>query len=81
MLSRLRKSGGSLVMTIPKAFVEQNRLGEGAVVKLQLKGKELTIKARTRPRYRLDDLMAEMPDGLPMAEGWDDMIPAGQEMD
>lgn len=30
---------------------------------------KMTVEAPTRPRYNLADLMAEMPDGLPRAEG------------
>ena len=79
MLSTLRKSGGSLVMTIPRAFIEQNKLQEGASVEVELNGSQLTVKAPDRPRYSLEQLMAEMPDGLPMVEGWDQMPSVGLE--
>ncbi|MBY0416578.1 MAG: AbrB/MazE/SpoVT family DNA-binding domain-containing protein [Pararheinheimera sp.] len=79
MLQTLRKAGGSLVMTVPKVFIEQNGLGEGSQVELHLMGKKMTVEAPTRPRYKLADLMAEMPEGLPRIEGWDDMKPVGLE--
>lgn len=79
MLQTLRKAGGSLVMTIPKAFIEQNCLGEGSQVELHLLGKKMTIEAPTRPRYKLADLLAEMPEGLPHVEGWDEMPVVGLE--
>ena len=79
MLQTLRRAGGSLVMTVPKAFVEQNGLSDGSQVELQLSGKKMTVEAPVRPRYRLADLMAEMPQGLPRADGWDDMPSVGQE--
>lgn len=79
MLQTLRKSGGSLVMTVPKAFVEQNGLGEGSQVELQLLGKTMTVEAPTRPRYKLANLMAEMPKGLPRVEGWDALPSVGLE--
>ncbi len=79
MLQTLRKAGGSLVMTVPKVFIEQNGLGEGSQVELHLMGKKMTVEAPTRPRYKLADLMAEMPEGLPRIEGWDDMDPVGLE--
>lgn len=75
----LRKAGGSLVMTIPKAFLEQNSLHEGSQVEVLITGKRMTIKATPRPRYRLADLMAEMPNGFPRVEGWDEMPPVGLE--
>ncbi|EPG7968160.1 TPA: AbrB/MazE/SpoVT family DNA-binding domain-containing protein [Escherichia coli] len=79
MLQTLRKAGGSLVMTVPKVFIEQNGLGEGSQVELHLMGKKMTVEAPTRPRYKLAELMAEMPEGLPRIEGWDDMEPVGLE--
>lgn len=79
MLQTLRKAGGSLVMTVPKAFIEQNGLSEGSQVELHLLGKKMTVEAPIRPRYKLADLMAEMPQGLPCVEGWEDMPPVGLE--
>lgn len=79
MHQTLRKAGGSLVMTVPKAFIDQNGLGEGSQVELHLQGKKMTIEAPTRPRYKLAELMAEMPQGLPRVEGWDDMPAVGLE--
>lgn len=71
MVQSLRRSGGSLVMTIPKAFIEQNNLHAGSTVELKLSGNKLTIEANTRPKYKLADLMAEMPNEMPMLQGWD----------
>jgi antitoxin ChpS len=79
MLQTLRKAGGSLVITVPKVFIHQNGLSEGSQVELQLQGKTMTIEAPTRPRYKLANLLAEMPDGLPRVERWDDMPPLGLE--
>ena len=79
MLQTLRRAGGSLVMTVPKAFIEQNGLTDGSQVELHLAGKKMTVEAPSRPRYKLADLMAEMPDGLPRVEGWDEMHSVGLE--
>ena len=79
MLQTLRKAGGSLVMTVPKAFVDQNGLSEGSQVELHLVGKRMTVEAPTKRRYKLADLMAEMPQGLPSVEGWDEMPSVGLE--
>jgi antitoxin ChpS len=81
MLQTLRKAGGSLVMTVPKAFVDQNGLGEGSQVELHLQGKRMTVEAPTRPRYKLADLMAEMPERLPQVKGWEEMPAVGLEND
>lgn len=79
MLQTLRKAGGSLVMTVPKVFVEQNGLGEGSQVELHLQGKKMTVEAPVRRRYKLTDLMAEMSEGLPRVDGWEEMPSVGLE--
>lgn len=80
MLATLRKSGGSLVLTIPKLYIEQNGLTDGSPVHLEVEGKELLVKAESKPHYKLADLMAEMPEELPMVDGWDELVPVGQEL-
>jgi antitoxin ChpS len=79
MLQTLRKAGGSLVMTVPKAYVDLNGLADGSQVELHLHGKKMTVEAPKRPRYKLADLMAEMPKGLPRIDDWDDMPTVGLE--
>ena len=56
MRQTLRKAGGSLVMTIPKAYIDQNGLREGSQVELHMSGRRLTIEPPARPRYALTDL-------------------------
>lgn len=79
MLQTLRKAGGSLVMTVPRAFIEQNGLSEGSQVELHILGKQLIVEALTRPRYKLEELLAEMPDGFPRVQGWDELPTVGLE--
>jgi len=79
MFQTLRKVGGALVITVPKAFIDQNGLGEGSQVKLRLFGSKMTVEAPTRPRYNLAELMAEMKQGLPRVEGWDEIPAVGLE--
>jgi antitoxin ChpS len=81
MLQTLRRAGGSLVMTVPKAFIEQNHLQEGSQVELFLEGSCLTIDAPTKRRYKLEELLAEMSNGkLPRVDGWDEMPHVGLEI-
>ncbi len=73
MLQTLRRAGGSLVMTVPKAFIEQNQLQEGSQVELLLEGPRVIVNAPSKRRYKLEELLAEMPNGeLPKVEGWDE---------
>lgn len=43
-------------------------------------GQQPPHPAGAKPKYRLADLMAEMPEGLPRVEGWDEMPVIGKEM-
>lgn len=79
MQQTLRRAGGSLVMTVPKAFIEQNQLKEGSQVELLLEGDQLTITAPRKPSYDLKTLLDEMPEGLPLVDGWDEMPAVGLE--
>jgi antitoxin ChpS len=79
MLQSLRRAGGSLVMTVPKAFIEQNGLFDGSQVELRLTGTTMTVRARAKPSYKLADLLAEMPDGLPGVDAWDESPSVGLE--
>ena len=67
-------------MTVPKSFIEQNHLAEGSQVELSIEGSLMTVNASNKPRYRLEDLLAEMPMGrFPSVEGWEEMKPVGKE--
>lgn len=81
MLQTLRRVGDSLVVTVPKDFIEQYHLKEGSQVELSLEEHRMTIAMPTRRRYKLEDLLAEIPAGkLPKVEGWDEMPPVGKEI-
>lgn len=75
----LRRSGGSLVVTVPKTYIEQNRLYEGSPVDLTVDGDRLIISAHRKSKYSLEQLLAEMADGLPRVDGWEEMPAVGQE--
>ncbi|WP_370264185.1 AbrB/MazE/SpoVT family DNA-binding domain-containing protein [Limnobacter sp.] len=80
MKQTLRKAGGSLVMTIPKAFVNLNNLKEGSQVELAMSGKKMVVEVPSRPHYKLSDLLKEtQTEGLPMVKGWDEIPDLGQE--
>lgn len=78
-LRTVRKAGKPLVITVLKAFAERNHLREGARVNVRFLRKKMTVESRTRPHYTLAELMAEMPQGLPWVEDWDEMHPVGLE--
>lgn len=57
MKSAIAKWGNSLALRLPRALAESAALREGSAVDLRLEGDSLVITP-TRPRYRLEDLLA-----------------------
>jgi antitoxin ChpS len=75
----LRRSGGSLIMTIPQSYVEQNNLDAGSRLFVEINGTELKVQP-CRQRPKLSELLASTPDGLSRACGWEEMPAAGAEL-
>ncbi len=75
----LRKSGGSLILTIPQSYVEQNHLDAGSRVFVEINGAELKVKPG-RQRPKLAALIAATPDGLHRADAWEEMPLVGGEL-
>lgn len=74
----LRRSGGSLILTVPQAYVEQNHLEAGSKLAVEISGAELRLRP-AKPRRSLEELLAATPDGLHRVEGWDEMPPVWSE--
>lgn len=78
LTASLRRSGGSLIVTIPQSYIEQNQLQAGAVLSMEISGAELRLKP-ARPRRRLAELLAATPKGLQRVAGWDELPAVGKE--
>ena len=79
LTASLRRSGGSLILTIPQPYAEQNRLEAGSRMALEIDGVQLRVMP-ARVRKSLAQLLAETPDGLNRAGGWDEMPATGMEL-
>ena len=75
----LRRSGGSLIVTIPQAYIEQNHLDAGSRVALEISGDELKLKP-ARQRLVLSELLAATPKDAERVPGWDEMPSEGKEL-
>ena len=75
----LRRSGGSLIITIPQAYVEQNHLDAGSRIALEISGDELKLKP-VKQRLTLSELLAATPKGAERVSGWDEMPSVGKEL-
>jgi len=54
----LRKVGGSVMLTLPPAFLDQLHLQAGAAVSLAINEGHLVVNPNPRPRYTLTELLA-----------------------
>jgi antitoxin ChpS len=57
--TNLRKVGGSVMLAIPPALLDMLRLRPGAQVGIAIESGRLVVEPRQRPRYTLDELLAQ----------------------
>jgi antitoxin ChpS len=56
--SNLRKVGGSVMLTLPPAFLDQLHLQAGATVGMTVANGQLVVNPKPRSRYTLAELLA-----------------------
>ena len=81
--THLRKVGGSVMLAVPPALLDILRLRPGAKVDLAIESGRLVIQPLKRPRYTLDELLAQCnPKAARTKEEreWLDGKPAGDEL-
>ena len=59
MQAVLRKVGGSIMLAVPQVILKQMNLTADANVDLSLKNGKLIIEPIKRPKYTLDELLAQ----------------------
>jgi antitoxin MazE len=60
MRTRVQKWGNSLALRIPRSFAQEAGLKEQAAVELSVVDGKLLVVAERRPRYALQDLLAQV---------------------
>ena len=81
--TNLRKVGGSVMLAVPPALLDILHLRPGAKVGLAVQGGRLVVEPHPRPRYTLDQLLAQCaPQARRSKEEreWLDGKPAGNEL-
>jgi len=79
-ISTLRTVGGSVMMAIPKAFLDGLGLTAKSKVALSPEVGRLIVEPRPKPRYTLTELMAQCDPEIPTSAGekaWQDVPPIG----
>jgi antitoxin ChpS len=80
--TNLRKVGGSVMLAVPPALLDILHLQAGAKVGIAIESGRLVVEPRQRPRYTLDELLAQCEPDAPRAreeQEWLDSKPVGAE--
>jgi antitoxin MazE/antitoxin ChpS len=78
----LRKSGGALIVTVPKDYIRDNALAEGAQLSMVIEGSKMVLEPASPARRRrptLAELLANTPE-FDRVPGWDEMPAVGLEV-
>lgn len=79
----LRKVGGSVMLAVPPAFLDQLRLQAGATVGLAVDHGRLVVEPKPRPHYTLAELLAASDYSQPQSpeeREWVDAPAVGGEL-
>ncbi len=70
--TKLRKVGGSVMLAVPPALLDTLRLRPGVQVGIAIENGRLVVEPQQRPRYTLDELLAQCnPKKAPTKEDHD----------
>jgi antitoxin ChpS len=81
--TNLRKVGGSIMLAVPPAILDLLHLQAGSTVDLAVEDGHLVVQPQTKPRYSLDELLAQCDPAAPVSDedrAWLDMAPVGREL-
>jgi antitoxin ChpS len=83
LTTNLRKVGGSVMLAVPPALLEILGLQAGATVDIAVESGRLVVKPQHRPRYTLEELLAQCDPKAPRSKEereWLESGPVGREL-
>jgi antitoxin ChpS len=81
--THLRKVGGSVMLAVPPTILDLLHLHPGSAVGVDVEGGRLVVEPQARPRYRLDELLAQcdaVAEVNAEDQAWLDAKPVGGEL-
>ena len=81
--TNLRKVGGSVMLAVPPALLDVLHLAAGAKVGLVVDNGRLVVEPAARPRYTLEELLAQCDASTEISaedRQWLDARPVGDEL-
>lgn len=82
-IANLRKVGGSVMLAVPRGMLDALHLSAGSTVGLAVENGRLVVEPQTRPRYTLDELLAQCDASVEPSEEdrrWLNVEPVGHEL-
>lgn len=77
----LRSLGGSVALTLPKQLLKALSLESGSAVDITLERGKLIVSPKKRPKYTLDELLAQCEGKkFRIDKAWDQAAPVGKEV-
>ena len=70
--TNLRKVGGSVMLAVPPAILEMLHLQPGSIVGIAVDGSRLIVEAKSRPRYKLEELLSQCDASVEDPSGYED---------
>ena len=78
--STLRATGGSVMLTLPRKLLDVAGLSVGAQVEINVDDGRLVLSPIDKPKYRLDDLLAQCDsDSFTLEDEWLNSPTVGDE--
>jgi antitoxin ChpS len=81
--TNLRKVGGSIMLAVPPAILDVLHLQSGSTVGIAIESGKLMIEPQPRPKYSLDELLAQCDGNIELTEEdheWLNIKPVGAEL-
>lgn len=80
--AKLRKVGGSVMLAVPPAVLDELGVGADSVVDLAVKKGKLVVEPKRQKRYTLEELLAQCDPNAPLEEdrSWVTDGPVGREL-
>ncbi len=78
----LRKVGGSVMLAVPPPLLDALELRAGTRVSIRIEDGQLVVARRARPRYGLEELLAQCDENATDDEdgAWLEARPVGKEL-
>lgn len=82
-ITTLRKVGGSIMLAVPRAFLDQLHIKDGSQVAMEIDQGRIVIEPQAKRKYTLDELLAQCDTTATVSAEeaqWFNSGPAGGEL-